>query len=171
MSIIKDVEFGPKNQGLSDEEARERAEWALRLVGVKEENWEDSPFDLSGGQKKRVTIAGVLAMKPEVLILDEPTAGLDPIGRDEILGEIKKIYDETKITVILVSHSMEDVANYAGRIIVVNVFHNYKELDAIGLAVPQVTELCHRLNSSGITINTDIITVKDCIKELKKHLP
>ena len=149
-TIFDDVCFGPKNQGLSKEEAGLRAFEALRSVGLPEELYYQSPFDLSGGQKRRVAIAGVLAMKPEVLILDEPTAGLDPAGRDEILDLVERMHRERGITVILVSHSMEDVAKYVERIIVMNhgsvmldgapkeVFRHYKELEAVGLAAPQV---------------------------------
>ena len=149
-TIFDDVCFGPKNQGLSKEEAGLRAFEALRSVGMPEELYYQSPFDLSGGQKRRVAIAGVLAMKPEVLILDEPTAGLDPAGRDEILDLVERMHRERGITVILVSHSMEDVAKYVERIIVMNhgsvmldgapkeVFRHYKELEAVGLAAPQV---------------------------------
>ena len=147
-TIFDDVCFGPKNQGLSKEEAGLRAFEALRSVGLPEELYYQSPFDLSGGQKRRVAIAGVLAMKPEVLILDEPTAGLDPAGRDEILDLVERMHRERGITVILVSHSMEDVAKYVERIIVMNhgsvmldgapkeVFRHYKELEAVGLAAP-----------------------------------
>ena len=150
-TILDDVCFGPKNQGLSKEEIKNRAKEALENVGIPEELYTQSPFDLSGGQKRRVAIAGVLAMKPDVLILDEPTAGLDPAGRDEILDLIARMHRELGMTVILVSHSMEDVAKYVERIIVMNhgqvmfddmpreVFKHYKELEQIGLAAPQVT--------------------------------
>lgn len=143
IDVLTDVCFGPKNQGFSEEEAKEKAKKALSLVGLGESYYSQSPFELSGGQKRRVAIAGVLAMEPEVLILDEPTAGLDPRGRDEILDQISKLHTERKMTIILVSHSMEDVARYAGRLIVMNhgqkvfdgtpreVFRHYKELEAI----------------------------------------
>lgn len=172
-TIFDDVCFGPMNQGLSKEEAGLRAFEALRQVGVPEELFYQSPFDLSGGQKRRVAIAGVLAMKPEVLILDEPTAGLDPGGRDEILDLITRMHRERGMTVILVSHSMEDVAKYVKRIIVMNqgrvmyddvpkeVFKNYKELESIGLAAPQVTYLMHELRERGLNVDTDVTTIDE----------
>lgn len=172
-TIFDDVCFGPMNQGLSKEEAGLRAFEALRSVGIKEELFYQSPFELSGGQKRRVAIAGVLAMKPEVLILDEPTAGLDPGGRDEILDLITRMHRERGMTVILVSHSMEDVAKYVNRIIVMNhgkvmfddvpkeVFKNYKELEAIGLAAPQVTYLLHELRARGLFVDTDATTIEE----------
>ena len=171
--IFKDVCFGPKNLGLSRQEYEIRAFESLKQVGLDENLYYQSPFDLSGGQKRRVAIAGVLAMKPQVLILDEPTAGLDPKGRDDILECIKQLREETGITVILVSHSMEDVARYAGRLIVMNhgqkifdgspreVFRHYKELEAIGLAAPQVTYLVHDLKEKGLDIDNDITTVAE----------
>ena len=171
--VFTDVCFGPKNQGLSKEEAGLRAFEALRSVGLPEELYYQSPFDLSGGQKRRVAIAGVLAMKPEVLILDEPTAGLDPAGRDEILDLVERMHRERGITVILVSHSMEDVAKYVERIIVMNhgsvmldgapkeVFRHYKELEAVGLAAPQVTYLMHELKEKGLNVDTDATTVAE----------
>ena len=167
-TIFDDVCFGPKNQGLSKEEAGLRAFEALRSVGLPEELYYQSPFDLSGGQKRRVAIAGVLAMKPEVLILDEPTAGLD-----EILDLVERMHRERGITVILVSHSMEDVAKYVERIIVMNhgsvmldgapkeVFRHYKELEAVGLAAPQVTYLMHELKEKGLNVDTDATTVAE----------
>ena len=172
-TIFDDVCFGPMNQGLTKDEAGLRAFEALRQVGIPEELFYQSPFDLSGGQKRRVAIAGVLAMKPEVLILDEPTAGLDPGGRDEILDLITRMHRERGMTVILVSHSMEDVAKYVKRIIVMNqgrvmyddvpkeVFKNYKELEAIGLAAPQVTYLMHELKGRGLTVDTDVTTIAE----------
>lgn len=173
IDVLTDVCFGPKNQGLSEEEAKEKAKKALGLVGLDESYYSQSPFELSGGQKRRVAIAGVLAMEPEVLILDEPTAGLDPRGRDEILDQIARLHTERKMTIILVSHSMEDVARYAGRLIVMNhgqkifdgspreVFRHYKELEAIGLAAPQVTYLVHDLKEKGLDIDNDITTVAE----------
>ena len=173
IDVLTDVCFGPKNQGLSEEEAKEKAKKALSLVGLDESYYSQSPFELSGGQKRRVAIAGVLAMEPEVLILDEPTAGLDPRGRDEILDQIARLHTERKMTIILVSHSMEDVARYAGRLIVMNhgqkifdgspreVFRHYKELEAIGLAAPQVTYLVHDLKEKGLDIDNDITTVAE----------
>jgi energy-coupling factor transport system ATP-binding protein len=177
-TIFDDVCFGPKNQGLNKEEAGLRAFEALRSVGMPEELYYQSPFDLSGGQKRRVAIAGVLAMKPEVLILDEPTAGLDPAGRDEILDLVARMHRERGITVILVSHSMEDVAKYVQRIIVMNqgsvmldgvpkeVFRHYRELEAVGLAAPQVTYLMHELKEHGLNVNVDATTVAEARKSL-----
>ncbi len=173
VDVLSDVCYGPRNLGLSQEEVMERAKEALLAVGMKEKYWEQSPFELSGGQKRRVAIAGVLAMKPEVLILDEPTAGLDPRGRDEILDEVWKLHREKGLTVILVSHSMEDMARYADRLIVMNhgrkafdgppkeVFEHYRELEAMGLAAPQVTYIANRLREQGIEIGNDITTVEE----------
>ena len=178
--VLADVCFGPKNLGLGKEEAIERAKEALSLVGMGEKYYIQSPFELSGGQKRRVAIAGVLAMNPEVLILDEPTAGLDPKGRDEILNELKNLHEEKKITIILVSHSMEDVANYASRIIVMDkgkvqldgtpkqVFREYKRLESMGLAAPQVTYLAYALKEKGFAIDTDITTVAEAKEEILK---
>lgn len=172
-TVIKDVQFGPKNLGLPQLEVDLRSYDALKQVGIGDDLIDASPFELSGGQKRRVAIAGVLAMKPEVLILDEPTAGLDPKGRDEILEQIAKIHREQKITVILVSHSMEDVAKYVNRIIVMNhgeavydgapkeVFAHYKELEQIGLAAPQVTYAMHALKDAGIPVDTGVTTVEE----------
>ena len=181
-TIFDDVCFGPMNQGLTKEEAGLRAFEALKSVGIPEELYYQSPFDLSGGQKRRVAIAGVLAMKPEVLILDEPTAGLDPGGRDEILDLITRMHRERGMTVILVSHSMEDVAKYVKRIIVMNqgrvmfddvpkeVFKHYKELETIGLAAPQVTYLMHELRGKGLPVSTDVTTVAEARAELLRVL-
>lgn len=171
--VLSDVCFGPKNLGLSEEEAKERAVAALRQAGLKEKYYTSSPFDLSGGQKRRVAIAGVLAMNPEVLILDEPTAGLDPKGRDDILDQIAYLHDERKITVILVSHSMEDIARYVDRILVMNqgqkafdgtpkeVFAKYKELETIGLSAPQITYIMHELYDAGLAVDTQAITIEE----------
>ncbi len=171
--VFKDVCFGPKNMGLETKEVQLRAYGALKQVGLADEYFYQSPFDLSGGQKRRVAIAGVLAMKPEVLILDEPTAGLDPRGRDEILDQIALLRRETGITVVLVSHSMEDVAKYVDRIIVMNqgsvmfddepgkVFRHYQELEEVGLAAPQVTYIMQELKKNGLDVKTDAITVGD----------
>lgn len=181
-TIFDDVCFGPKNQGLTKDEAGLRAFEALRNVGMPEELYYQSPFDLSGGQKRRVAIAGVLAMKPEVLILDEPTAGLDPAGRDEILDLVARMHKERGITVILVSHSMEDVAKYVERIIVMNqgsvmldgnpreVFRHYLELEAVGLAAPQVTYLMHELKNKGLMVDTDATTVEEARASLLQAL-
>ena len=176
--VFKDVCFGPKNLGLSKEEIEERARKALQLVGLDETFYEKSPFDLSGGQKRRVAIAGVLAMQPEVLILDEPTAGLDPRGRDEILDQIEKLKKETGITVILVAHSMDDVAKYVDRIIVMNkgcvvfddvprnVFRHYEELETIGLAAPQVTYCMKALQKEGMDVSDDVTTIEEAADEI-----
>lgn len=177
-TILKDVKFGPSNQGLPPLEVDLRAYDALKQVGIGEDMLDLSPFELSGGQKRRVAIAGVLAMKPEVLILDEPTAGLDPKGRDEILDQIAKLHKENNITVILVSHSMEDVAKYVDRLIVMNrgeavfdgtpkkVFQHYKELERIGLAAPQVTYVMNELVERGVDISTDATTVEEARDEI-----
>ena len=173
VDVLTDVCFGPKNQGLSSEEAEARAKKALEQVGLDPFYYKQSPFELSGGQKRRVAIAGVLAMEPEVLILDEPTAGLDPRGRDEILDQIDRLHRERHMTIILVSHSMEDVARYADRLIVMNhgqkvfdgapkeVFRHYRELETMGLAAPQITYLVHDLKAQGIDIDDDITTVAE----------
>ena len=169
-TVFQDVCFGPKNQGLSREEISQRAGEALKAVGMPEELWEQSPFELSGGQKRRAAIAGVLARRPEVLSLDEPTAGLDPKGRDEILDQVAEMHRSMHMTVILVSHSMEDVANYVDRLIVMNhgrvmldgtpreVFRHYKELESVGLAAPQVTYLMHELRKKGLPVDADATT-------------
>ena len=176
--IFKDVCFGPRNQGLSEKDVQLRAFEALRLVGLEENLYYQSPFDLSGGQKRRAAIAGVLAMRPDYLILDEPTAGLDPKGRDEILGHIRKLHDETGIAVILVSHSMEDVARYVDRIMVMNqgqliyddkprnVFAHYKELERVGLAAPDVTYIMNELRDAGLDVDTDAITIEEAQESL-----
>lgn len=171
--VLTDVAFGPKNQGLSKEEAEARAREALVQVGFPEKFYGHSPFELSGGQKRRVAIAGVLAMNPRVLILDEPTAGLDPKGRDEILDQISYLHEKRGITIILVSHSMEDVARYADRLIVVNdgklpydgtpreVFAHYEELEKIGLAAPQITYIMHDLAAKGFSVDVHATTVEE----------
>ncbi len=180
--VLSDVCFGPKNQGLSQEEALERARTALMQVGLKEKYYASSPFELSGGQKRRVAIAGVMAMEPDVLILDEPTAGLDPKGRDEILDQIAYLHQERKISVVLVSHSMEDIARYVERIIVMNqgeklfdgvpkeVFSHYKELEAIGLAAPQITYIMHALKEKGLEADISAITVEEARNSILKAL-
>ena len=171
--VLSDVCFGPKNLGLSEEEVKMRSLEALHQVGLKEKYYDKSPFDLSGGQQRRVAIAGILAMQPEVLILDEPTAGLDPKGRDDILDQIAKLHKERGITVILVSHSMEDVAKYVDRIVVMDhgcmkfdgepkkVFEHYKELESIGLSAPQVTYVMQDLKEKGLDVDVHAITVEE----------
>ncbi len=182
MDVLTDVCFGPKNQGLSPEDCRERALEALKLVGMPEKYYESSPFDLSGGQKRRVAIAGVLAMEPDVLVLDEPTAGLDPKGRDEILNQIAYLQKKRGLTVILVSHSMEDIAKYVDRIVVMNhgsrmydgtpkeVFAHYKELEKVGLAAPQVTYMMHALAAKGIPVDVNATTIQEAVEEIAKVL-
>ena len=178
VDVLSDVCFGPKNQGLSVDEAKERAKEALHRVGLDESYYEKSPFELSGGQKRRVAIAGVLAMKPQVLVLDEPTAGLDPKGRDEILDRVAGLREDTKMTVVLVSHSMEDVAKYVSRLMVMNagqkvfdgtpkeVFKHYKELEKIGLSAPQITYIVQRLKSEGVPIDDEITTVPEAARAI-----
>lgn len=178
IDVFTDVCFGPKNLGLEKKEVELRAYDALRKVGLPDEFYYQSPFELSGGQKRRVAIAGVLAMKPQVLILDEPTAGLDPKGRDEILGQIKKLQEQTGITILLVSHSMEDVAEYVDRIIVMNkgrimlddvpgeVFKHYKELEEVGLAAPQVTYIMHALKEKGLAVDVNATTIGEARDEI-----
>lgn len=179
-TVYKDIAFGPKNIGLPEEQIRQRVTWAGELVGLDQVLFEKSPFELSGGQKRRVAIAGVLAMKPKVLILDEPTAGLDPAGRDEILGSVLSLHRSSEdMTVIFVSHSMEDVAKVAKHVIVMNqgkvelfgtvpeVFSHGKELEEMGLSVPQVTKLVARLRGQGMMLPEDIYTVKDAVKAIK----
>jgi len=178
-TVVKDVEFGPKNMKLPQLEVQMRTFEAIKMVGISEELYDASPFELSGGQKRRVAIAGVLAMKPEVLVLDEPTAGLDPMGRDEILDQIAAIQKERKITVILVSHSMEDVAKYVDRLIVMDhgsvkfdgtpreVFSHYKELEAMGLAAPQVTYVMQALKAQGAQVG-EATTVEEARDEILK---
>lgn len=180
IDVLTDVCFGPKNQGLSAEECEARAKEALELVGFPEKYYKQSPFDLSGGQKRRVAIAGVIAMKPKVLVLDEPTAGLDPKGRDEILDQIAHLHKETGMTVILVSHSMEDIAKYVDRIIVMNhgekmydgtpkeVFSHYKELEGVGLAAPQMTYIMNALAERGMDVDTDAITIAEAADEIMR---
>lgn len=178
VDVLTDVCFGPKNQGLTPEECEKRATEALRLVGLKEKYWKSSPFELSGGQKRRAAIAGVLAMRPGVLVLDEPTAGLDPKGRDEILDQIAYLHRQSDMTVILVSHSMEDIAKYADRIIVMNkgkilyndtpkqVFSHYQELEKIGLAAPQVTYIMHDIREAGFDVGMTATTVEEAADEI-----
>lgn len=182
-TIEKDIAFGPRNLGLSEEEINQAVRYSMSLVGLDYEKSKDkSPFDLSGGQKRRIAIAGVLAMKPEILILDEPTAGLDPKGRDDILSNIKEIHEREKNTIILVSHSMDDVAKLADRLLVMNhgkveffdtpteVFKNEARLKEIGLDVPQVLQLANQLREKGFEISSDILTIDDIKNEIVKNL-
>lgn len=182
VDVMTDVCFGPKNQGLSSEECKARAKEALKLVGLKEKYYGSSPFELSGGQKRRAAIAGVLAMRPKVLVLDEPTAGLDPKGRDDILAQIAWLHRQTDMTVVLVSHSMEDIARFADRIIVMNggevmyndepkkVFAHYRELERVGLAAPQVTYLMHDLKAKGIDVDVNMTTADEAADEIVRAL-
>ena len=182
VDVISDVCFGPKNQGLSEEESEKNAREALELVGFPEKYYKQSPFELSGGQKRRVAIAGVLAMKPKVLILDEPTAGLDPKGRDEILDQIAKLHKETGMTVVLVSHSMEDVAKYTEKVLVMNhsrvamfdevekVFSHSREIEAMGLAVPQVSRVFLSLSEKGWPVPANVYTVEQAKTALETIL-
>ena len=181
-TVYKDISYGPKNMGLSDEEIDEKVRSAAEFVGLKKELLEKSPFELSGGEKRRAAIAGVIAMDPEVLILDEPTAGLDPLGRDALLSQIQDYHDVRKNTVILVSHSMEDIARVADRILVMshgekymldtpeNVFSKGRELEKLGLQVPQVTKIMLLLKESGIDVDQNILTVEQAFTEIVNHL-
>jgi hypothetical protein len=180
--VFSDVCFGPNNMGLAKEEVEKRAREALQMVGLDESYDRQSPFELSGGQKRRVAIAGVLAMHPDVLILDEPTAGLDPKGRDEILDQVSALQAQRGLTVILVSHSMEDVAKYADRLIVMNagskvldgtpkeIFREYRKLESMGLSAPQVTYVVQRLREQGIELSRDITTVSEARDAILKLL-
>ena len=180
--VFSDVCFGPTNLGLDKKEVELRAYAALKQVGIEDEYFYQSPFELSGGQKRRVAIAGVLAMQPDVLVLDEPTAGLDPKGRDEILDQIKKLQKESGITVILVSHSMEDVAKYVERIIVMNkggilfddipqrVFREYEKLEEIGLAAPQITYIMNKINKDLYPVSTEVKTIEEAKKEILRAM-
>ena len=178
VDVFSDVCFGPKNLGLPKKEVELRAYEALKMVGLEDEFFYQSPFDLSGGQKRRVAIAGVIAMKPQVLILDEPTAGLDPKGREEILNMIRDLHKKMKCTIILVSHSMDDVADYAERIIVMNhgevfldgtpkeVFSHKQEMEEIGLAVPTVTDIMHQVKGLGYPVDESVTTLSDAAEAL-----
>lgn len=180
--VFTDVCFGPKNQGLDEEQIKERARMSLDLVGIGEEFYRRSPFELSGGQKRRVAIAGVLAMEPDYLVLDEPTAGLDPGGRDEIFDVLKNLHEGKGIGIVLVSHSMEDVANYVSRIIVVNdgriafddvpreVFRHYRELETMGLSAPQVTYIAQALRERGLDVDPLVTTVQEAKDSILKAL-
>lgn len=177
-TVYKDIAFGPRNMGLSEAEIKERVEETAALVGLTQAQLNQSPFDLSGGQKRRVAIAGVMALRPKVLILDEPTAGLDPKGREDILREIRRYHKETGRTVLLVSHSMEDMANCAEKILVMNagkvfcydtvenVFRQAKALQEIGLAVPQITRVCMQLREQGIPLSDNIYTVEAAYQQI-----
>ena len=179
LTVYDDVAFGPKNMGLSKDEIDIRVRNALAVTGITEDMFGKSPFDLSGGQKRRAAIAGVIAMQPRILILDEPTAGLDPRGRDEILEQIKQMHNQLKLTVILVSHNMDDVARLADTLVVMNnskiaytgcpgeIFIHSKELEGIGLAAPQASILMHKLHEAGFNVPLDVFTVKDAVNVLK----
>lgn len=179
-TVYKDISFGPRNMGLSEEEIDQRVRQSAQFVGLTDEQLELSPFELSGGQKRRVAIAGVIAMEPEVLILDEPTAGLDPVGREEILSNIRAYHDAKNATIILVSHSMEEVAQTVDRVVVINdgtipltgtpqeVFSHEKELTAMGLGVPKVTQVCEKLRDMGLPIKDGIYTLEEAASELLK---
>ncbi|MGL6173807.1 MAG: energy-coupling factor transporter ATPase [Cellulosilyticaceae bacterium] len=181
MSVYKDVAYGPKNLGLGEDEIDKRVKHSLNAVGLKEELWEKSPFELSGGQKRRVAIAGVLAMNPSILILDEPTAGLDPKGREELFNQLKYMHETLGITVILISHSMEDVAKYAEQLIVLHegniafkgtprqVFRHVEELEQIGLAPPQIKYIVQELRQQGIPIDNSILTVEEAAQKLIEY--
>lgn len=182
-TVEKDIAFGPMNLGLTNDEIEVRVKEAMKSVGLSYEEYKDSsPFELSGGQKRRVAIAGVLAMEPEILILDEPTAGLDPMGSREILDEIVNIYKEREITIVLVSHNMEDVAKYTSRMVVMSagkvvmdgsprdLFSREEELKSYGLAVPQVRSLLNQLKDKGLNINVDAITVDEAFVNIKEYL-
>lgn len=182
-TVEKDIAFGPMNLGLTNDEIEVRVKDAMRSVGLSYEEYKDSsPFELSGGQKRRVAIAGVLAMEPEILILDEPTAGLDPMGSREILEEIVNIYKEREITIVLVSHNMEDVAKYTSRMVVMSagkvvmdgspreLFSKEEELKSYGLAVPQIRSLLNQLKDKGLNVNVDAITVDEAFVNIKEYL-
>lgn len=182
-TIEKDIAFGPKNMGLDDKEIMKRVKDAMKVVGLDYETKKDkSPFEISGGQKRRVAIAGILAMKPEILILDEPTAGLDPKGRDELFSQIRKLYEESNITVVLISHSMEDVAKLVNRIIVMkdgkihfdkptrDAFSDVADLKSVGLDVPQITELMDNMRKKGYNFSENILTVEEAHKEIKREM-
>ncbi|MBE3593211.1 MAG: energy-coupling factor transporter ATPase [Thermoanaerobacter sp.] len=181
-TIFKDIAFGPTNLGLSEEEIEKRVYEAMDIVGISRELADKSPFEVSGGQKRRIAIAGILAMKPRILILDEPTAGLDPKGREEILNKIKEIHDKYKMITILVSHSMEDIARFADKIIVMNkgrieiigtpreVFREAEKLEKMGLGVPQITSLARELQKKGVTIPEDILTIEEAKEYIIRYL-
>lgn len=181
-TVEKDIGFGPRNMGLSEDEVRERVAEAAKFVGLKSELLSKSPFELSGGEKRRAAIAGVVAMDPEILILDEPSAGLDPMGRDELLEQIKSYHNKRKNTVLLVSHSMEDVAKFAERVLVMSngkkifydntsqVFSYSDELEKLGLKVPQITKIMQILNNAGIPVDPSVLTVERGVEEIRRLL-
>jgi len=181
-TIFKDIAFGPTNLGLSEEEIEKRVYEAMDIVGISRELADRSPFEVSGGQKRRIAIAGILAMKPKILILDEPTAGLDPKGKEEILNKIKEIHDKYKMITILVSHSMEDIARFADKIIVMNkgrieiigtprdVFRKVEKLEKMGLGVPQITYLARELQKKGVAIPEDILTIEEAKEYIIRYL-
>ena len=180
-TIYKDIAFGPKNMGLSDEEVDKRVKMAAEFVGIPEYALEGSPFDLSGGQKRRVAIAGIIAMQPRVLVLDEPCAGLDPEGREQILSQVKNYHKTTGGTVILVSHSMEDIANYADKVLVMEngkvynyanteeIFQDAENLSKMGLGIPDITKVFLKLKEMGVDIDTDVYTIPYAVKTLLKY--
>lgn len=182
MTVYDDVAYGPKNLGLEGDALKERIEQSLKAVGLKEELWQKSPFELSGGQKRRVAIAGVLAMNPDILILDEPTAGLDPKGREELFGQLKKMHEESHLTIVLISHSMEDVARYAEELVVLyrgevafkgetrEIFKHRRDLERIGLGVPQVRHIMDELKEKGMDIDSDVLTVEEAADKLVQYL-
>lgn len=182
MTVKEDVAFGPKNMGLTKEEIEKRVKFGLEAVGLDESYYEKSPFELSGGQKRRVAIAGVLAMNPEILILDEPTAGLDPKGRNELFEQLKKMHQELGLTIVLISHSMEDVAKYVEKLLVLykgkvaytgsprEVFAHGRELEKIGLAMPQIKYIMEDLNLKGIDVDADVLTVEEAAAKIAAYL-
>lgn len=182
MTVYEDVAFGPKNLGLSEEEIKARVEYGCKAVGLDESYYAKSPFELSGGQKRRVAIAGVLAMNPNILILDEPTAGLDPKGRNELFVQLKKMHEELGLTIVLISHSMEDVARYVDRLLVLykgkkayegtprEVFAHGIELEKIGLAMPQIRYIMNELKAKGMDIDTDVLTVEEAAAQITAYL-
>lgn len=182
MTVKEDVAFGPKNMGLTKEEIDKQVKFGLDAVGLDESYYEKSPFELSGGQKRRVAIAGVLAMNPEILILDEPTAGLDPKGRNELFEQLKKMHQELGLTIVLISHSMEDVAKYVEKLFVLykgriaytgsprEVFAHGKELEKIGLAMPQIKYIMEDLKQKGMDVDTDVLTVEEAAAKIIAYL-